>query len=104
MFLLSLGIVTVLVILLSQSLYRPEENQQAKAKTEQKADKARVAHISAPADVVPGHSLEYNDLIPTAIKPAEIRDEPDEQHFAAVRIVSSYFCILFSAIISPNAP
>ncbi len=99
------GVLTVCIILLSQSFYQPVENSQTKAKTEQKAgDQTGATHISAPADVVPSPAIELADNIPTLLKSLTSGEEGEKTFFPDLEILTPYFNILFRAIISPNAP
>ncbi len=99
------GVLTVFVILLSQSFYQPVENGQPKAKTEQKAgEHAGATHISVPADVVPSTAIQLADHIPTFLKSLAPDQEREKSIFPDIKIFAPYFNILFRSIISPNAP
>jgi hypothetical protein len=104
-FLMIAGVLTVLVILLSQSFYQPVENGQSKAKANQKAgEQTGATHISAPADVVPSPAIQLADHIPTLLKSFIAGEEHEKTFFPEIEILTAYFNILFRAIISPNAP
>ena len=99
------GVLTVLVILLSQSFYQPVENSVLKAKTEQKAGEHNGAtNISVPADVVPIAAMQLADNIPTLLKTLALDPESEKISFPNIEILTPYFNILFRTIISPNAP
>jgi hypothetical protein len=106
MILMIAGVLTVVVILLSQSFYHPAENDLSKVKTEQKTDQHPHAAImiNAPADVVPSSAIQLDENIPTLLKTPAAQKENEETFFPGVEIVAPYFKILFRAIISPNAP
>jgi hypothetical protein len=100
------GVLTVAVILLSQSLYFPGEKDHALRKADTSTEQAPgTTIIQAPADVVPSPSVQLDEVAPTALKKVPV---PAEAHgkrtFPVSRILSSYFINLFRAIISPNAP
>lgn len=99
------GVLTVLVILLSQSFYQPVENGLPKVKMEQKTGEHQGAtNISAPADVVPIAAMQLADNIPTLLKTLCLDPECEKTIFPDIEILTSYFNILFGDIISPNAP
>jgi hypothetical protein len=100
------GVLTVAVILLSQSIYFPGERDNALSKADPKTEHSPgTTIIQAPADVVPSPSVQLDRISPTGLKktstPPEPRTTPTVQ---VARIISSYFVNLFKAIISPNAP
>jgi cell division protein FtsN len=99
------GVLTVIVILLSQSFFQTVENNQAKAKTEQKSgEKPGTSHINAPSDVVPSPAVHLTDQIPTVLKSSTPEEEDKKSVFPVVRILTSFFNILLRTTISPNAP
>jgi hypothetical protein len=99
------GVLTVLVILLSQSFYFPAEKDVALAKASQKTEQAPgVTIIHAPADVVPSPPVQLDEISPTSLKTPSPEAKDAKPFFPVARIVTSYFNILFRAIISPNAP
>lgn len=96
------GVLTVLVILLSQSLYFPSGPSIKKEK--QKTEQHGLTIINAPADVVPTPSVQLNEGLPALLKPVIAAEENSEPFFTPVEILRPYLKILFRAIISPNAP
>jgi len=92
------GVLTVVVILLSQSLYKETPPSKQKQKTEE------AVVIQAPADVVPSPSVQMDEVFPTLLK-ALIRDEEGTAtFFSTSELFTPYLKMLFRAIISPNAP
>jgi hypothetical protein len=105
MILMIAGVLTVVVILLSQSLYFPVENDLALAKKNQKTEQGPGTTITnAPADVVPSPSIQLDEVAPTGAKTATAEEAERTPFFHITRIFISYFEVLFRAIISPNAP
>ena len=99
------GVLTVMVILLSQSFYRPIENNLARVKKEQKAgEQTGATRLSAPADVVPISAIQLGENIPTILKSLTSVDEDEKTFFPDFIIFTPYLKVLFRAIISPNAP
>ena len=104
-FILIAGVLTVAVILLSQSFFQNVGNSQAKAKTEQKAgEKPGTTHIVAPSDVVPSSAIHLTDQIPTLLKTSTPEQEDKKSFFPVVKTVTGFFSILFRSLISRNAP
>ena len=106
MFVMIAGVLTVAVILLSQSFFSGFTNNQTKAKTEQKSeDKPVSTYIVAPSDVVPSSAIHLNDQVPTQLKttPPD-NQETKKSFFPEVKTVTAYFSILFRSFISRNAP
>jgi hypothetical protein len=99
------GFLTVVVILLSQTLFFPAENSAPTSKSHSTTEQAPVATIlPAPADVVLSPSVQLDEISPTAIK-TSVPDTKDAKPFFLIPgTFSTYFNILFRAIISPNAP
>jgi hypothetical protein len=105
MLLMIVGVLTVVVILLAQSLYFPAEKDLALTNAKQKSEQAPgAAIIHAPADVVPSPSVHLDEVSPTAQKVVTPDEKGINPFFEIARIVTPYFKILFRAIISPNAP
>ena len=105
MLLMIVGVLTVVVILLAQSLYFPAEKDLALAKVKQKTEQAPgTTIIHAPADVVPSPSVQLDEVSPIEQKVSTPDEKGISPFFEITRIVTHYFQILFRAIISPNAP
>jgi hypothetical protein len=98
------GIATVVVILLSQSLYQPSEKASSAVKKEQQKDHTPVQHVSVAPDVVPGPAAQIDKITPSVVKnfipdeASEISIIPDS------RVFVSFAKALLQATISPNAP
>jgi len=105
MLLMIAGVLTVVVILLAQSVYFPVEKDLALAKAKQKSEHVPgTAMIQAPADVVPSPSVQLDEISPTPLKTSVPAEKDINPFFPITRIFTPYFKILFRAIISPNAP
>ncbi len=106
MILMIAGVLTVVVILFSQSFYRPAESDTSIPNAGQKSDQHPHATIivNAPADVVPSSAIQLDEHIPTLLKTLTEQKETEEKFFTGAEIIAPYFKILFRAIISPNAP
>src|SRR5258708_4217375 len=103
MLLMIAGVLTVVVILLAQSVYFPVEKDLALAK--QKSEHVPgTAMIQAPADVVPSPSVQLDEISPAPLKTSVPAEKDINPFFPITRIFTPYFKILFRAIISPNAP
>jgi hypothetical protein len=99
------GIITVVIILLSQSFYHPVENGLSKAKKEKKDHRHADAKIvNAPSEVVPSSTVQLDENTPTLLKTLTLKKTEEKTDRPEVRIFASYFKTLFRAIISPNAP
>lgn len=99
------GVLATVVIVLSQAL--PEVSGKAlveKAKTEQTEKSTEVQVVSAPSDVVPGGSIQIND-VDRALLETLVPEERKVNTFQYCSVVlSDFYNVLFRAIISPNAP
>jgi hypothetical protein len=105
MLLMIAGVLTVVVILLAQSLYLPAEKDISLAKAKQKTEQGPgTTIIHAPADVVPSPSVQLDEISPTAVKTSTPVEKDINSFFPLTRIFTPYLTILFRAIISPNAP
>ena len=103
--LMIVGVLTVAVILLAQTLYFPAEKDFALAKAKQETEQSPgTTIIHAPADVVPSPSVQLDEISPTALKVSPPDEKGINPLFATTRVVTTYLRILFRAIISPNAP
>ncbi|MGE0587533.1 MAG: hypothetical protein AB7O48_03100 [Cyclobacteriaceae bacterium] len=99
------GVLATVVIVLSQAL--PEVSGKAlaeKAKTEQTEKSTEIQIVSAPSDVVPGGSIQIND-VDRALLETLVPEEREVNTFQSYTVVlSDLYHVLFRAIISPNAP
>ncbi len=101
------GIMSVVVIVLSQVFYEPIEPLQKKVATEQSADEqsADEATITAPSDIV-----SHSNAVASNHPPAEVNEklaatEIRKQSLTVIKkAFVSFFNTLFRVIISPNAP
>jgi hypothetical protein len=98
------GILTVVVILASQSFYHPVKTSVKKTSAEQTKRDGGATITNAPADVVPSSAVQLDENTPTPVKNTPVAQEGKKAVPVAVTILSSYFKTLFRAIISPNAP
>lgn len=103
-FLLFIGILSVVVIVLTQSFYKPVAEEKAKAKTEQNESKNQ-ASIHAPSDVVPnGNALAVNQDQAIVPNQAAISEEPKKVVAVIRQSLFKFFRTLFRTSIAPNAP
>jgi len=104
-FLLVSGILTVTVIFLSQSFYRPanESVAVAKAKADGKSEKEMLT--KAPADVLPqGNAIQIDDCIPAVVVAPSFVDRFHQVAAQTGRSISTFLINLFGHLIAPNAP
>jgi cell division protein FtsI/penicillin-binding protein 2 len=103
-FLLFVGILSVAVIVLTQSFYKPVAEQKAKAKTEQN-DTKNEASIHAPSDVVSnGNTLAVNQDQEIVPRQVAISEEPKKVVAFIRQSLFKFFRTLFRTSIAPNAP
>jgi len=97
------GIVTVLVILLSQAFYQPGAANKLSKKEQQteKTDK----HVSvAPSEVVPSPAVQLDKSTPGLLEILAPEVESEESTFPASDIAISFVKTFLRTAISPNAP
>ena len=98
------GITATMVIVLSQALPEVSGSKSHKPKTEQTESEAGSQFSTAPSDVVPGGIVQMDEVDRSLLE--TILNEELEiiiiQGYS--NVLSEYLNILFSAIISPNAP
>jgi hypothetical protein len=112
MILMITGILTVAIILLSQSFYGPVQNSPSKnkaarteqSKKERRAEDQKKIIINAPADVVASQAVQLDENTPILLKTLTPDQEQTKTAFPEIKIFASYFRVLFRSIISPNAP
>ncbi len=98
------GITATMVIVLSQALPEISGSKSQKAKTEQKESEASTQFSSAPSDVVPGGIVQMDDVDRSLLETI-LNEELEVSVIQGYsNVLSDYLGILFSAIISPNAP
>lgn len=101
---LAAGFLAVVAILCSQSFYY---NRLAKeqVKTEQAGDKQQPTIVQAPADAIPGHSVQVDDssAFHFIADLFEAEEEPELPSIPAERI-GHFLEVLFRTLIAPNAP
>jgi hypothetical protein len=100
------GILSVLVIVLTQSFYQPTETNQKKIASEKTTEKsAQDVSISAPSDVVPhGNTVAVSENAATIASRAVEIEHPKKITLVAKNIFVIFFKALFSVVIAPNAP
>ena len=105
-FTLIAGVLAAVVILLSQSFYQQAQDNLKKVKTEQTDSQSQdKVIISAPADAVPGSGIiQMDENIPVLVKSIPSDKEDKAVTPQAAKVFTSFYRILFRAIISPNAP
>lgn len=100
--LLIIGILSVMVIVLTQSFYKPLSEE--KAKTEQ-SDSKNKDTIHAPSDVVAnGNTLALNTDQAVASNGVAVSEEPKKVVVAIRQGLFKFFRTLFRTSIAPNAP
>jgi hypothetical protein len=102
--LLTTGILSVVVIVLTQSFYKPTAEEKATAKTEQ-GDSTKQTTIHAPADVVAnGNATGLPENIPFV--PQQTTTPEDSKRVSAIlkQGLINFFKTLFRTSIAPNAP
>jgi ABC-type transport system involved in cytochrome bd biosynthesis fused ATPase/permease subunit len=105
-FLMIAGILSVIVIVLSQSFYESSEIAHKKTTTEQEDNQSSTqTTISAPSDMVPhGNAVAINEDIPSAPEKIGSKDEPKKIVSVTKKVFSTLFKTLFRVFIAPNAP
>lgn len=99
------GILSVVVIVLTQSFYQPSESFQKKAKTEQADQNSKEVSIHAPSDMVPhGNTVAVNESTPSIAERVGSTDEPKKAVVVVKKVFITFFKTLFRVIIAPNAP
>ncbi len=99
------GILSVAVIVLTQSFYMPTESFQKKAKTEQTPDQDNQVFVSAPSDMVPhGNTVAVNENTPSIAEKIGSTDQPKKVTAVLKKVFVTFFKTLFRVIIAPNAP
>lgn len=100
------GVLTVLVILLSQTVCRQNEAGTEKAKTEQHGDQDhQETFVTAPSEAVTSSPIaEVNEQTPSLLEEL-VRDERESEAIELnAPLLTSFIKTLFRVIISPNAP
>lgn len=100
---LAAGFVAVIGILCSQPFF--QSAKAVKITTEQSDEKKAEAFVQAPADAIPGHSVQVDDssvfhLIASCFEV----DHKSEQPPLLAEKLGQFLKILFRTVISPNAP
>ena len=104
-FLMIAGILSVVVIVLTQSFYIPSESFQKKTKTEQAPEQDNQVFVSAPSDMVPhGNTVAVNENTPSIAEKIGSTDQPKKTTVVVKKVFVTFFKTLFRVIIAPNAP
>jgi hypothetical protein len=109
------GILTVIVILISQAFYQTAEHKLglSDAGTPKKETSDKAGHKShktdkqvsiVTSDVVPSHAVQVDKNTAAVIKTFTPEERPAKAFFPVTRIFTSFFKILLRTTISPNAP
>lgn len=102
--LLITGIMSVVVIVLTQSFYRPTTEEKVTAKTEQGASNKQTS-IHAPADVVAnGNATGLPENTPLVPQQASTQAESKKVASILKQGLIKFFKTLFRTSIAPNAP
>jgi hypothetical protein len=104
-FLMIAGILSVAVVVLTQSFYQPIEGIQKKAKAEQTDQTGKEVFINAPSDMVPhGNTVAVNENTPSIAEKIGSTDEPKKAVVVVKKVIVTFFKTLFRVFIAPNAP
>jgi len=104
-FMMTLGILAVVVILLSHTFYKETQNPNEEARTEQSDSDAPKTFVSVPADAVTSSPVaEVNEQVPALLEEFEMHDAGTESVVLASPVLTRLVKTLFRVIISPNAP
>jgi hypothetical protein len=104
-FLMIAGILSVVVIVLTQSFYQPSESLQKKSKTEQADQNSKEVFINAPSDMVPhGNTVAVSEHSPSLAEKISSTTEPKKTSIVVKKVFVTFFKTLFRVIIAPNAP
>jgi hypothetical protein len=99
------GVLAAILIVLSQSFYHQAKDKVAKAKTEQQADEQSQTFISAPNDAVSQINIvQLDDQVPSLKEFTLSEEKTTFRSIIRPEVFNRYLKVLFSAIISPNAP
>lgn len=100
------GLLTVIVILLSQSVYKQTQTGLEKSKTEQTADQdTHKTFVSAPTEAVTSSTVaEVNEQVPSLLEEFVMNESEEGSFVLQSPLLVRYVKALFRAIISPNAP
>jgi hypothetical protein len=106
-FLMVAGILSVIIIVLTQSYYKPVNSFEKKAKTE-KADtkKDSQTFVNAPTDMVSNGTttVVINETPAIAPEKFEGTEEPKNISVVVKKVVGTFFKTMFRVVIAPNAP
>jgi hypothetical protein len=105
-FLMIAGILSVVIIVLTQSYFQPTESLQKKAKTEQSTEEQEnQTFINAPSDMVPhGNAVAVSDSPASVPEKTSNPNESNKSSVVVKKVLVTFFKTLFRVIISPNAP
>lgn len=100
------GILSVAVIVLTQSFYQPTENTYTQAETKQTPEKTNHdVIIVAPSDMVPhGNTVAVSENSPSITEKITNINKPESTSIVARKVFLSFFKTLFRVLIAPNAP
>jgi hypothetical protein len=94
------GICTVIVVLLSQSVFRPDGRAAGHSKKDQKTEK----HIAVAPDVVTSPAIQLDKNVPSLLKLSTPERLTEKHFFPDHRVFVRLVQALLKAAISPNAP
>jgi hypothetical protein len=104
-FLMIAGILSVAVIVLTQSFYQPSQSFSKKVNAEKTDQNSKEVSISAPSDMVPhGNTVAVNESNPNITEKIGSTDQPKKITVVAKKILVNFFKTLFRVFIAPNAP
>jgi hypothetical protein len=107
-FLMIAGILSVIIIVLTQSYYQPVKAFEKKSKTEHAAsasDEEGQTFVNAPSDMVPnGSSVAVNETPSIAPEKIDRAEESKSVSVVVKKVVGTFLKTLFRVVIAPNAP
>ncbi len=100
------GILSVAVIVLTQSFYQPAESSYSLAETKQTPEQANNdVIIVAPSDMVPhGNTVAVSENSSSITEKIATNNKPESTSIVIKKVFVSFFKTLFRVLIAPNAP
>ena len=103
--LLIAGIISVMVIVLTQSFYKGSVDDLSKKQTKEQQEQTSQSVINAPSDVVPhGNAVVLEDAIVIAPQKNISNAQPKKAAVVLKKVFVTLFKTLFRVTIAPNAP
>lgn len=105
-FLMIAGILSVAVIVLTQSFYQPTESSYSQAATKQTPEQTNNdVIIVAPSDMVPhGNTVEVSENSSSIAEKINSSNKPESTSIVVKHVFVTFFKTLFRVLIASNAP